>query len=292
MTARLGGGLDPFVNTTHYRVRGAAHSLCDLPVMSDWERPRPNPIIPASVNCSQCHTNRAAWITDARILETIIEPFPAAKQRHVTTDDDPGRGRHARPPRLQLCLVCFRFRGVGRSFDNLCACDVAAWDRGPAPRAGDLSSDAWLCKSCLLSVVGGASRWSLYHCHDCKPAVVLLNRLALRCVIPIGPHSIMNGVFWKAPEGLPMTDAQAVAFNDQLTTLFKRQDSLDDYNRDRLRQRVSALGFDGHAVPVDDFRIACTKAGYTKPAAFSELVRSLSEDVDSDFIWHTAHSNP
>ena len=80
---------------------------------------------------------------------------------------------------------------------------MAAWDRGPAPRAGDLNSDAHLCRTCLLTVVIGSTRWSLYHCADCKPAVVLLNRLARRCVIPIGPHSIMNGVFWKSPKGYP-----------------------------------------------------------------------------------------
>ena len=106
--ARLGGGLDPFVNSTHYRVRGAGHSLCDLPISSDWEPPRANALVPAGVNCLQCHTNRHAWITDERILETMIEPVPVAHQRRVTSDDDPGRGRSARPPHLQVCLVRFR----------------------------------------------------------------------------------------------------------------------------------------------------------------------------------------
>jgi hypothetical protein len=120
---------------------------------------------------------------------------------------------------------------------------------------------------------------------------MLLNRIAGRCVIPIGPHSIMNGVSWSSPDGLAMTDAQAVSFHDQLTTLFERQDALDAYNRDRLRQRAATLGLTGHAAVVADFRAACVGAGCTKQGGFAELVRSLSENVDSDLIWNAAHSD-
>jgi hypothetical protein len=43
--------------------------------------------------------------------------------------------------------------------------------------------------------VSSGSKWSLFFCEDCKMRVVAHNQGAGRCVIPIGRHSIMNGVF-------------------------------------------------------------------------------------------------
>ena len=48
MTPKLGGGLDPFANTTHYQIPGSAQTLCAEPVTAAWEPPRPNALLEPS----------------------------------------------------------------------------------------------------------------------------------------------------------------------------------------------------------------------------------------------------
>jgi hypothetical protein len=296
MTPRQGGGLDPWANTTHYRLPGSVQTLCAEPITAAWEPPRSGALVAPPVNCAQCAINLDrgpvhGWFERGCDMDIMIEPWPAGQRRHVAGDNDPARGRYARPEHLQLCLQCFRLRGVAFSFDNLCACDRAAWQGDPVPIAGDLNHDAHLCKSCLSAVVESGTRWSVFYCADCGPAVRLLNRAARRCVLPVGPHSLMNGTSWSSSDGRPPTSAAMIAFYDQLSTLFLNQTALDSFNRARLKNRAEVLRLDGHAVLVERYLAACAAAGFTKPAGFTELVGSLAENVPAahaDALWRQA----
>jgi len=281
------GRLDPFDNITHYIFPGKRKTLCAEPIVDDWEEVPPHLIV--GINCHQCRIQEY-WLPASDrldrnvILTKVIEPRPPTKPRHLTSDDDPARGRYARPEHAQICLKCFEMRGIASNFDNLCKCDRAAWEGNPIPDAGDLGHDAHLCRSCLNVVVRSGSRWSVFYCDECRPAVVRLNGAARRCVIPYGPHSLMNGTAWSAKNGKAMSSIQAEAFFDQLQTCFSNQDTLFEFNRGRIKARSEALGFEGkHAVLVSDYVAACEAAAITKRDGFVELITSLNETITEDF---------
>lgn len=295
------GRLDPFDNTTHLVFPGADQTLCAELVGGEWEPLAPAiPGISAFVNCQQCGVHRywlpadrASGFERGTILDEVIEPWPLGERRNVTGDDDPARGRYARPENLQLCLTCVDLRGPFDSFDNLCRCDRNGWVGNPKPRYGDLSHDAHLCKSCLSTVVPSGSRWSAFYCGDCRLAVRLLGQRAGRFVVPFGPHSLMNGTYWRSQDGAPMTNAQATAFHDQLTTLFADQDTLQQLTTTRTEARVRSLGLTGHAVAASDYTAACRAAGITARVGFIEFITAVGHDLgpdDLDALWQDAHT--
>ena len=146
------------------------------------------------------------------------------------------------------------------------------------PRAGDLSSNVDVCQSCISTLAPGSSRWTLYHCRECMLAVAGLNRLAGRCVVPIGPHSIMNGVF--AVASPPPTEAQVVSFVDQLGALFRHQESLHDRTKRRVGDRLEEFGVTGDAIAAVDYLECCVDAGWTAERGFIDFVQSLDDSLD------------
>ena len=189
-----------------------------------------------------------------------------------------------------MCLACGELRGPYGHFDNLCTCDRRAWDRDPRPRCGDLTSNIRLCASCLTTMIAECSRWTEFHCRECMPAVHLWRRMAGWSIVPIGPHSLMNGVGHKIDDN-GLTDAQTVAFADQLNGLFRAQDSLHELLARRALAAAAELGFDDHAVVADEFLAARRAAGSTPRSGFFELVAANSR-LDStelaEHIWTTA----
>jgi hypothetical protein len=285
---RIGGGLDPLDRESHFVMPGTRATLCAEPITDEWEGVEADSIL--VVTCRQCHSQRY-WLPvagrldrDAEIAK-VVEPWPRGARKHVTGDDDPGRGRLHRPEQLQLCLTCGELRGPYSGFDDLCECDRSAWDREPRPRYGDLFNNVHLCKSCITTLVGSGTRWSPFHCAECMPAVQLWRSMAMRSIVPIGPHSLMNGVGWKS-EGRPMTSAQATAFSDQLNALFATQQSLHDLAAERALDAARRLGFEGHAVLARDFLAARRAAGSTAQSGFAELVAAYSDADTSELAEH------
>ena len=288
---QLGGGIDPLDRETHYVMPGTSATLCGEPIVDTWMAVEPDSIL--IVSCRQCHTQRY-WLPAAGKLERdaelakVIEPWPAGQRKHVTGDDDPGRGRLHRPEHLQLCLTCGGLRGPhgDGGHDNRCRCDGEAWDREPRPRAGDLSDDVRLCGSCITTLLSGSSRWSPYHCRQCMPAVQLWRSMAGRSIVPVGPHSLMNGVGWRPSEGRAMTTVQATAFSDQLNALFATQESLHELIARRALEAARDLGFTGHAVRASDFIGARRAAGATAASGFAELVSAYAGIDASELAEH------
>jgi hypothetical protein len=189
----LGGGIDPADREVHYQRSGSPGTMCGASIDTLTWDPVPDGSV-LIVSCAECR-RVLVGASPAESVRKVIEPRARRTEReHVTGDDDSGRGRLHRPAHLQLCLTCGELRGPYGGFDNLCDCDGREWDRQPQPRSGDLSDNVRLCRSCVGTLVGGSSRWSPYHCDQCMPAVQLWRKMAGRSVVPIGPHSLMNGV--------------------------------------------------------------------------------------------------
>ena len=272
-------------------------TLCAEPIGDGWiERSPSEP----KVTCGQCLTQQY-WLPAAGLLERgailtrVEEPWPTGVRKHVVGDDDPARGRLARPEHLQVCLTCAELRGPYDSYgiyDNLCKCDYTAWHRTPTPRFGDLSRNVHLCLSCAAKLVSSGTRWSPYYCAECRPAIALFRRLTGRNIVPYGPHSIMNGVSWRPTDGNAMSDAQAVAFHDQLQALFTEQRNLHKLHRERVLTLATQLGFDAHAVLANRWVEACHHAAWTSEVGFLDLLTQLGTGEAGELggeIWQIAH---
>ena len=281
---QLGGGIDPLDRETHYVMPATSATLCGEPIADSWTAVEPDSIL--IVSCRQCHTQRY-WLPAAGKLDRdaelakVIEPWPAGARKHVTGDDDPGRGRLHRPEHLQLCLTCGRAARTVRRVRQplpLRSRGVATGSLRPAPVTS--TTTCGCAGRASRRWCPGSSRWSPYHCDQCMPAVQLWRSMAGRSIVPIGPHSLMNGVGWRPTQGRGMTTAQATAFADQLNALFATQTSLHELAARRALDAARDLGFDGHAVVASDFIGARRLAGGTAETGFAELVAAYS-DVDS-----------
>ena len=154
---------------------------------------------------------------------------------------------------------------------------------------GDLSNNIDFCRSCLSAVAPGCSRWTSYYCDTCRPHVIVLNRLAGRCIVPIGPHSTMNGVF-HSMNGQPVLGGQAEAFADQLSTLFRNQTSIHDLAADRICVRLHDFDVRTHAILATDYLDRCFIAGWDNERGFVDFMLSIGEGLDEHaarYLWNT-----
>jgi len=51
-----------------------------------------------------------------------------------------------------------------------------------------------LCRCCGSEILTSGSRWSVFFCKDCKNKVAELNGQFQKAIVPIGRHSLMNGI--------------------------------------------------------------------------------------------------
>src|SRR4051794_38070212 len=92
---RLGGGVEPDDRETHYVMPGTSHTVCAEPIVESWALVEPDTNL--IVSCGQCNTQRY-WLPAAgrldrdAVLAKAVEPWPRGVRKHVTGDDDPGRG--------------------------------------------------------------------------------------------------------------------------------------------------------------------------------------------------------
>jgi hypothetical protein len=181
--------------------------------------------------------------------------------------------------RFVVCGTCGRLRGPwGRyrfelEFEQRCACHTGEPDeRWPG---FDHNTVAELCRCCGLEVVKSGSKWSVWFCRDCLERVKDLNGRAGYCVVPIGRHSLMNGVFYK-PEG-GINPVGLSAFGDQLRSFFGAVTATELWCRDVVRANLAAINLgDALSVPVVRYCRRVRAAGLSKEAAFAALVAAAT----------------
>lgn len=169
-----------------------------------------------------------------------------------------------------ICTTCWDLRR-GCALEEPCSCTTL-------PPAGDAcTAEGRLrcipCSVCGLRIVRGHTRWCLRVCKGCKLLAVPLNASVGRCVVPIGVHSIVNGV---ALQGGPRDDVQRdreiERFAAQLSTVMTTVGELDDFGRRLLRARVERFDLSSEpAVSWEVYLEACTSHGVTAGGAWDAL---------------------
>jgi hypothetical protein len=200
-------------------------------------------------------------------MSQSVPSRPAASKRR-RQDRYPGIGLDA-----EICVQCFELRGEIDGWHHLCGCECEAYRAvgRQVPHRGDLSITAELCRCCAIELIGSGSRWSSFYCEECKDRVFALNRAARRCVIPVGRHSLMNGVFYKAGHH-DMTPAEATAFSDQVTTFLDQADATGRWARRRTARNIDAVGLaDRGNVPLRAYLRLARRFGLSKEDAFNDM---------------------
>jgi hypothetical protein len=179
--------------------------------------------------------------------------------------------------RFVVCAACGRLRGPwGRyegelEFEQRCGCHPAE-ERDERWPGFDHNTVAELCRCCGYEVVRSGSKWSVWFCRECLDRVKGLNAAAGRCVVPIGRHSLMNGVFYQ-PSEAGLNPAALGAFSDQLHTFFGAVDATEAWRRRVVRANLAAINLgEALSVPVSHYCRRVRAAGLSKEAAFAALV--------------------
>lgn len=179
-------------------------------------------------------------------------------------------------PDYVICGHCHGLRGpTGQGWTQLCACatkeERAANE--PATRR-DLSTAVVLCKCCGLRAVPTGSRWAHFVCEACKERIIALNRSAGRCVIPIGYHSIVNGV---SLNGAAASPEAATAFSDQLVALFREQGGIWAWGERVVLSNLVYVGLPTSVdVSLEVYLDAVARSRLSPAIAFWRLRRAIS----------------
>jgi hypothetical protein len=173
---------------------------------------------------------------------------------------------------LELCRECLGLRGP--CFDTFSHCErtqrCACEPKEPLWKAYDYNKAIELCRCCAWETVSSGSRWSPFFCEGCKALVVAHNRAAGGPVVPIGRHSIMNGIFVSsASAGSPVARAALTAAT---AGLFTRMDRSGKWFRDRVRAVVHRMPGAEPAVPLAAYLEHARARGESR----GDLILSLS----------------
>lgn len=151
---------------------------------------------------------------------------------------------------LEICPECRTLRGPWApstldrdSVVQSCDCDrpqrdgsVEKWPKF------DFNTAVELCYCCGLVPLRSGSRWSVWHCNECKIRVLALNRSFGHAVVPIGRHSLMHNV---GLSGSDIEDSSAIQrFVSEQHDLRDRTDRLEEWKVQRVLFNLEQLGLD------------------------------------------------
>ena len=181
--------------------------------------------------------------------------------------------------RMEPCRKCLILRGPFFDSHNgcervqRCGCEPA----DPLWNAFDYNRAAELCRCCASRVIRCGSKWSVFFCEACKPHVVAYNGAAGWNVIPIGRHSIMNGVPLNTER--PRKGSARAAFARGMSEVFDGIGRLERLHRAHVARIVSSIDASGATVPVPQYTDHATRSQGSASAVFAVLVLGMRVDT-------------
>jgi hypothetical protein len=133
-----------------------------------------------------------------------------------------------------------------------------------------------LCYCCAGQVIRTGSKWSVFFCEDCCPAIIALNRSYGVAVIPYGRHSLMNGF------GISGEDAKhpgkVAVFAAGFNTFVERINRLHNWRRNLVRDYLAAMGESGD-VSAETYLAAALKGSPGKAEIFRQMSAYFGVEV-------------
>ncbi len=182
--------------------------------------------------------------------------------------------------RLNMCRACLTLRGPfyddfnHRERVQLCGCDPDQ----PPWNAYDYNCFAELCHCCAAEIVKSGTKWSPFFCDDCKTRVRAYNESIGFCAIPLGRHSIMNGVALRVA---PATERRQVdTFVKGLFGLFERVGCLSSHRQARIRRILTSLPKRTGPVPLPTYLACAKEVSSDGDAVFGALVSAMAHQTN------------
>ncbi|MGH9004999.1 MAG: hypothetical protein ACRDYV_17905, partial [Acidimicrobiia bacterium] len=136
-----------------------------------------------------------------------------------------------------------------------------------------------LCRCCALRLVQSGSKWSVWLCRPCLGMVKNLNDQSGRCVFPIGRHSLMNGVGYRAG---PVPNPVALgAFADQFDAFIRATRGTEGWRQRMVVSHALEAELPGHGrVPLPRYLSRTAAADLWPEQAFRALCRAADADLE------------
>ncbi|RIK10935.1 MAG: hypothetical protein DCC49_01630 [Acidobacteria bacterium] len=164
-------------------------------------------------------------------------------------DGYPEDGEELRPDYdRRICSTCYELYSKSRGNDAVwrCSCRGGSYEGrrqwyieryGSAP---DIMETWSLCCLCAQDLTFGVSRWSWLVCQPCREAVTKFHESVGAFLIPIGAHSLMNGVGLQSGANI---DNEAIRrFTKAIRSLSIRWTLMLDWRRIALVRNLEAAG--------------------------------------------------
>ena len=136
-----------------------------------------------------------------------------------------------------------------------CACERKPRGQGERPETWpgfDFNTVAELRHACGGQVLHSGSRYSVWFCVECKERVRTMNAEIGQALVPIGRHTIMNGVGLQASP--KPTRAEMEAFVARCGTMIDRIYRLDDWAHEVVHDNLVTIGRDdAHSVAIAEY---------------------------------------
>lgn len=155
---------------------------------------------------------------------------------------------------MGVCRDCgelyglLRPRGGGRFYQQACGCEK---ERSATQAYEDLKKDlnldfgqaVTLCSCCGQVLMKSGRKFSGFFCDSCRQMVMKFNAFYGFCLIPIGRHSLMNGI---GLSGKDIQDQKAVfKFVEEFDSLFTRMNLLSDWKKIIVAKNLKRIGHIG-----------------------------------------------
>lgn len=201
----------------------------------------------------------------------ITKPL-AAGHRHPLTATPPTRRRSP----LTLCARCFQLYGERGGIRQLCHCASSEELEAASESAFRIKGSYWrrieeICRCCGVEAVDTSHKFCHWFCDDCRARVREVNFAFGSCVIPVGWHSVVNGVFFRSDRAGVRSSLEA--FADQLDAFFREAGDTWRWGCLVIARHWDAAGLlPGEDVSLDSYLDAVAVLDVDKPALFDELV--------------------
>ncbi len=173
----------------------------------------------------------------------------------------------------EICTTCFELLAP---CDGPCACTPRVPTDDPGVDEGRIRCVP--CLVCGLVIVRGHTRWCHRVCRPCQEVAQRLNAVVGRCVVPIGVHSIVNGVGLRggqAPEA--ERDIAVDRFVERMSDLMVTISRVHEFSAQLLESRISRFGLGVQPrLRWETYLQACLEGGVTADGAWDALFGIVS----------------
>lgn len=201
---------------------------------------------------------------------------------------------------LWICATCFGLRGESATHRRqLCSCaspkEHEALSEARYARDGTYwTRVAEICRCCGAEVLDAGHKFALWFCGACRGRARAVNEACGRCVIPIGWHSIVNGVYVNPKRLRSLSGATVEA--DQVNAVFRETGSVWEWGRRVVERQWHRAELPlGQDITVDDYLKAVRSRRVDKAALFEDLAAARgipsalwpkSEAIKLDLFWN------